>query len=158
MATTIQAVGDKIKLDKGFVSGKDRITVNGDVLFEGKLKTEEAQRLVAGEREYVIETAVASKMMGTISIKVQIYQQSELIHEGLYDQLGKNLSNPAQAKVSGAVHACSLVGAVIGFTLMMVGNAATGVIPGGAIGGAIGGGVGALIGGGIGSLIFGKPR
>ena len=59
--------------------------------------------------------------------------------------------DPARAT---KITACSVVFAVIGFVTMMVLNATTGVIPGGAIGGAIGGGGGAAIGQLVGKAIF----
>ena len=37
MPTKIEAAGDTIKIDKAFVSGKDRVNVNGQVVFEGNI-------------------------------------------------------------------------------------------------------------------------
>ena len=54
MATTVSTMGDTIKIDKTFVSGKDRIAVNGDVVFEGKAAAGTPQRIKVGAREYAI--------------------------------------------------------------------------------------------------------
>lgn len=156
MATTIQAIGDTIKIDKAFVSGKDRIAVNGQVAFEGKLNLATPQNFTAGSREYTIETQTVSKMTGAIAIHLQVHENGELLHSGIYDQFGKPVGDQSQAKAAGAIHACGMVGGIAGFATMMFLNIATGVVPGGAIGGAIGGGGGVMVGYGIGTLVFGR--
>lgn len=155
MATKINAAGDAIKVDKTFVSGKDRVTVNGTVVFEGKLQDGEAEKVVAGDREYVILKRVTSRLAELFSIELEVHEGGKLIHSGIYDKFGKSHANQADAKSSAAVTACGVVGAIIGFTVMMTLNMTTGVVPGGAIGGGIGGGVGGALGGLIGKALFG---
>jgi hypothetical protein len=66
------------------------------------------------------------------------------------------MNSEPKPKTNKAIQVCGVVGAVIGFALMMFLNMATGVVPGGAIGGAIGGGGGWILGCGIGHLLFGQ--
>jgi hypothetical protein len=79
MATTIQAIGDTIKIDKAFVSGQDRIAVNGQVAFEGKLNLATPQNFTAGSPEYTIEIQTVSKMTGAIAIHLQVHENGELL-------------------------------------------------------------------------------
>ena len=158
MATNITAHGDTLKIDKAFVSGKDRITVNGQVAFEGKLCRGTAQVFDSGSRKYTIESRIVSWMTGAQVFHLQVQENSQEVHTGIYDLAGKPLQNESQAKAGGAVQACGMVGMAVGLITMMFLNLTTGVVPGGAIGGAIGGGGGAAIGYGIGTLLFGnKP-
>lgn len=154
MATKIQVMGDTVKIDKAFVSGKDRVAVNGEVVFEGKLGGETPQKFIAGNRGYKLRTRRVSAMTGAIAVHLQVYENKELIHSGVYDQAGKPVENEGQAKSTAALQVCGMVGGMIGFATMMILNAATGVVPGGAIGGALGGGIGGGLGYGLGSLIF----
>ncbi len=158
MASKIQVLGDTIKIDKAFVSGKDRVSVNDEVVFEGKIGGGAPQNFSAGNREYAIESRTVSKMTGATAIHLRVYEKGELIHSGVYDQAGNPVQNERQARATGAIHVCTIVGGVIGFATMMVLNMATGVVPGGAIGGAIGGGGGAAVGYGIGCLVFGGRK
>ncbi len=163
MAATIQAGTDTIKIGKSFVSGKDYVTVNGEVVFEGKLVAGQPHRIAVGEREFVVKTEVASKLTGALTYHLQIYDApisagGTMLHQGIYNPYGKQAASARQAKTPAVLQACGHVGAMIGSTTMVVANLATGVVPGGAIGGAIGGGGGAFIGYGIGTLIFGKPK
>ncbi|WP_442483565.1 hypothetical protein [Aeoliella sp. SH292] len=156
MATTIVADGDSIKIDKAFVSGKDRVSVNGKLAFEGKLNQGRAETFNAGTRTYAIESKVISKLTSAVAYYVQIHENGQQVHAGIYDHMGKPLANEGEVKTAGALQASAMVGMGVGVAIMMFLNAATGVVPGGAIGGAIGGGVGGAIGMGIGKLIFGK--
>lgn len=155
LAIKIQALGDTIKIDKAFVSGKDRVAVNGQVEFLGKLAVGKAHRFAAGNREYEIETKLVSKTTSAIAIHFQVFENAELVHSGIYDQAGKLVKNEEEAKKTGAIQSCGMVGGIVGMAVMIILNQATGVIPGGAIGGAIGGGVGYGLGAGLGSLMFG---
>ena len=156
MATKIQALGDTIKIDTAFVSGKDRVAVNGQVVFEGKLGAETLQKFSAGNRDYALEVKTLNSMTGAIAVHLQIHEEAKLVHSGIYNQEGKPVQNEGQAKKTGAIQACGIVGGIIGFATMMFLNMATRGVPGGAIGGAIGGGVGCAIGYGLGTLIFGR--
>ncbi|WP_207396357.1 hypothetical protein [Bremerella alba] len=156
MATVIEAAGDKIKIDKGFVSGKDRISVNGEVVFEGKLTDDEPQNIYFGSREYTLRQSVVSRTTRATAIQLHIFENKTEVHSGLYDQHGKPVKDQAEAKSNGAVQVCGIAGGVIGVIVMLVLNRETGIVPGGAIGGAIGGGVGSAIGYGVGGLIFGS--
>lgn len=158
MAAKIQVIGDTIKINKVFMSSKDRVAVNDRVVFEGKLRPGEPQKIRAGEREYEIEFRKISKVTGAIAIHLNIHEKGELLHTGIYDQAGKPVTNEEQAKKSGAIQFCVMIGAVVGVTTMVSLSSATGVVPGGAVGGAIGGGVGGMLGLGIGTLIFGLRK
>jgi hypothetical protein len=154
MPTSIQVLDDTIKIDKVFVSGKDRVAVNGQVVFEGKLAPSTPKTIAAGNREYVIETRLVSRMMGTTTVHLKVLENDQEVHSGLYDQTGKPLQNEQQAGSSSAIQACAVVGAVIGVAVMLSLNMTTGVVPGGAIGGAIGGGCGAALGQLVGTMLF----
>jgi len=156
MAIKIQALGDTIKIDKAFVSGKDRVAVNGEVVFEGKLSADMPQKFTAGNREYAFESKVVNKMTSVIAVHLQIYENAELVHSGVYEQSGKPVQNEGEAKKNAAIRACGQVGGIIGIATMLFLNIATGVVPGGAVGGVIGCGVGFGLGFGLGSLIFGR--
>lgn len=158
MATTIRVMGDTIKIDKTFVSGKDRVAVNGTVVFEGNAATQGPQRIKVGNREYAVQIEAVSKLAKAILVHLKIYDNGSLVHAGVYDQVGKPVKNVEQAKAksSAGVQMCAFVGAAVGVAVMLGLNNATHAVPGGAIGGAIGGGVGSAVGWGIGALLFGK--
>ena len=158
MATKIKAAGDEIKVDKAFVSGKDRIAINGEILFEGKLKDGEPETLTREIRQYVIVKRVTSMLAEMYSIELEISENGQLIHSGVYDKFGKSHASQADAKTSGAVAACGMVGGIIGVAVMLTLNATTGVVPGGAVGGGIGGGVGGALGAWIGQALFGAQQ
>lgn len=155
MATKIQALDDSIKIDKAFASGKDRVSINGEKVFEGKLGTDSPQNFRFGNRDYSVEVRKVGKL-GATAVHLQIYKDNELVHSGVYDQTGKPANGDSQVAQNGALYLCAMVGAFVGVTTMISLNIATGVVPGGAIGGAIGGGVGAAIGHGIGSSVIGR--
>ena len=156
MATTINALGDTIKIDKAFVTGKDRVAVNGQVVFEGKLNTEPPPRFSAGKREYTVDTYIVGSLTNAVAIYVDIFEGDNLVHSGIYDEAGNPVKNPEEARKVGVIRACAAVGAALGCFAMLTLNMRTGVVPGGMIGGAIGGGGGALLGYGLGYLIFGS--
>ena len=153
MATKIKAAGDTIKISKTFVSGRDRLTINGEVVCND-LGIEEPETFAAGNRAYTVEINGVSKMTGAFSTHLKIHEDGQLLHSGIYDQHGKPVQSEREAKANGAVHYCCMIGAVIGCATMSALSFTTGVVPGGAIGGAIGGGVGGAIGVGIGKLLF----
>lgn len=154
MATTIQASGDTIKIDKAFVSGKDRVAVNGDVVFEGKLRGEKPQQFVVGHRKYAIRTKLVSEVTGAIVVQLKIYEKTGAIHTGMYDQDGKPVGSEAEATTAPAIQTAGTLGAAIGVGTMLVLNLVTGSVPGGAIGGALGGALGGVIGSGVGYLLY----
>jgi hypothetical protein len=158
MATIINVLGDTIKIDKAFVSGKDRVAVNDQVVFVGKLDSEPPPRFSAGKREYTVETYIVSSLTNATAIYVDIYENGNLVHSGIYDQAGNQVKHPGQASRIGAIQACASVGAALGVFTMLILNMKTGVVPGGMIGGAIGGGGGALLGYGLGHLLFGSKE
>ena len=157
MATKIQAEGDTIKLSKTF-TGKDKIEINGEQVFEGKLVQGKPKTVHIGDRSYTVESQSSGKVVPIITYQLQIVEDEELIHREIYDIAGKRIKSEGALKTSGAIKACGFVGMIVGLTTMMTLNRTTGVVPGGAIGGAIGGGLGALLGQGFGLLIFGKPE
>lgn len=156
MTMTINAAGDVIKIGKAFVSGKDRITVNGNVAFEKKLTPGRTERFTVGTRQYFVETRVISTLMGTTSTTIQIYEQDALIHSGIYDQTGKAVANQEEAKSTAAIGVCAMIGGLVGSMSMIFLNLSTGSVPGGAVGGGVGGAVGAMLGYGMGYLLFGS--
>ncbi len=155
MATKIQVLDDTIKIDKTFTSAKDRVSINGETVFEGKMGIDSRQKLRVGDRDYAVEVRKVGKL-GATAVHLQIHEDNELIHSGVYDQAGKPANGDGQVAKNGALHLCAVVGAFAGVAMMLYLNMATGVVPGGAIGGAIGGGVGAMIGHGIRSLFIGR--
>ena len=157
MATNILAGNDVIKIERAFVSGKERITINDELAFEGKIKPDQPIQMQVGSRTYIVETKIVSKFGKVTTINLQILEGGETIHAEKYDQLGKPVS-VAQARSAGAIQVCSLIGAAVGFATMMALSAATRAVPGGAIGGAIGGGGGSAIGYGIGWLLFRRSK
>ncbi|QDU75162.1 hypothetical protein Pan97_21860 [Bremerella volcania] len=156
MATVIEALGDKIKIDKAFVSGKDRISLNGQILFEGKLVDDEPQKFKAGSREYKISRSVVSKMTNATATELTIFENNAPVFSALYDQQGKPVNDQAEAKSNGAIQVCGVIGMMGGVAVVLVASRETGMLPGGAVGGAIGGGLGGAIGFGIGMLLFGR--
>ncbi len=155
MATTINVLGDTIKIGKAFVSGKDRISVNGDIVFEGKV-TESPEKIKVGDREYAVEIETVNKMAKMVLVNLQVYEKGVLVHSGLYDRTGKLVENEEKFRSAAGLQVFSMIGAAVGVALMLGFNRATGVVPGGAIGGAIGGGLGGIIGYGIGALLCGE--
>ena len=155
MATKIQVLDDTIKIDKTFTAGKDRVSINGETVFEGKMGTDSPQKFHSGNRDYAVEVKKVGKL-GATAVHLQIHEDNELVHTGVYDQAGKPANGDGQVAKNGALHLCAMVGAFVGVATMLYLNGATGVVPGGAIGGAIGGGVGAMVGHGIGSLFIGR--
>jgi hypothetical protein len=156
MAATIRVLGQTIQIEKAFVSGKDRIAVNGQVVFEGKIRPQTPQRFTVGSCDYTVESRTVGGIAKAIVIHLQICEKGKVVHSGVYDQRGNQVNAEAYVKKMRAIQACALVGGVLGFVTMMVLNAATGVVPGGAIGGALRGGGGAGLGYAVGSLIFGR--
>jgi hypothetical protein len=153
---TIKVLGDTITIDKTFVSGKDRIRVNGQEVFSGKLNKEKPQTFQAGRRQYTLETRTVSQWTGAVAYYLDIFEGDQQLHSGIYDQAGKPVRSEGQASATALIHGCGAVGGVIGFMTMMVLSHSTGVVPGGAIGGAIGGGGGYMLGYGLGTLLFGR--
>jgi hypothetical protein len=153
---TINVLGDKITIDKTFVSGKDRIRVNGQEVFSGKLNKEKPQTFQAGRRQYTLETRIVSRWSGGVAYYLDIFEGDRQVHSGIYDQAGKPVKSEGQAGATAMIHGCGAAGGVIGFMTMMALNVSTGVVPGGAIGGAIGGGGGYMLGYGLGKLLFGR--
>lgn len=67
-------------------------------------------------------------------------------------------SKTTAANASRPVLICTVVGGVLGFAAMMIGNIVFRVVPGGAIGGAIGGAVGGAVGRVAGLAMFPNPK
>ena len=154
MKIKIPTLNDTIKIDKSFVTGKDRIAINGNVVFEGKLSPNSTQKFDIGKRKYFVESKVVNKLTKTVAIHLVIYENAEVVHKGIYDQTGKLVEDEKDAKRNGVLQACGAAGAATGIITMMILNLLTGVVPGGAIGGGIGAGVGYGIGYAIGRLIL----
>lgn len=161
MPTIIRAGDDTIRIDRAFVSGKDRVKLNGQTVFEQRLGNKTPQQFSVGERVYVIEKEIVSKLSNAWIVHLQILERGELAHDAIYDQTGKEVSNTASAKSSAGIHLCSVIGGVIGIVALVAGNRAAGFLPldgalGGAVLGGLGGGLGAMLGHGVGLLIFGR--
>ena len=161
MAIRIQVLEDTIKIDKAFVSGKDRVAVNDQVVFEGKLPPNTPLAFAVGNREYSFETRVVSRMTNALAIHLEIRETAELVHAGVYDQTGKRVNGDGGAKSTGAIQTCGMIGGLLGFAAMMyLGPAAVGGVAGDAVAGGIRGGIGGIVGYGLGfgfgSMIFGS--
>ncbi|MEM9346291.1 MAG: hypothetical protein AAGB26_06725 [Planctomycetota bacterium] len=157
MAAKIKfASGDVIEVGKAFVSGKDRIKINGEVAFEGELPEDYPMEFTMRGQRCQITYRKLSKMLDTQTIRVKLYDGEQLVLDELYDQNGQPVDNSGEAKANSVAQACGIVGMVVGLSVMMGLNMTTqGAVPGGAIGGAIGGGVGGALGYGLGKLIAG---
>ncbi|MEO1529252.1 MAG: hypothetical protein AAFX06_27855 [Planctomycetota bacterium] len=132
-----------------FSGGKERITINGQRLYEGVLTQEQPARFSVSGHDYVIYKEGKA-------YRIKVTSGDAIVVDGLYNQMGIDLSDPAQAKAANAVGICVAVGVVVGVSFMIIGNITTGVIPGGAIGGGIGGGLGGALGGAVGKSLFAK--
>ncbi|MEM7559153.1 MAG: hypothetical protein AAF394_08515 [Planctomycetota bacterium] len=145
------AIGnDVFKFESMLMSGgKERLTINGQKAHEGVIPTDSPLSLTVGEKEFeILKEGKAYRMRKIV--------QGEVVSEGLYNSQGMQVDNPERAANANAASICGIVGMFVGFTLMMVGNFTTGVVPGGAVGGAIGGGLGAALGTAIGKALFVK--
>jgi len=145
--------GDRIEVGKAFVSGKDRITINGQVVFEGKLPEDYPMDFGLGDRRCQLTYHKVSTMLETRTIHVKVYEGDALVVDQLYDQNGQPVGSSSHAKANSVAQLCGMLGAGVGVAVIMSLNMATGSVPGGAIGGAIGGGLGAAVGYGIGKLL-----
>lgn len=153
MNTKIVVGDDKIVVGKNFVSGKDQIKINGEVVFLGNLEDRKPEACNHAHKRFDIETRKLSGIAGGRAIGVCVYEGDRLVHQAIYDQLGKAVQDANEAKSNTLVNACATGGGFLGCIIMITLNTATGVVPGGAIGGAIGGGCGGAIGYGIGKLL-----
>ena len=170
MATVINALGDQIKIDRAFVSGKDRIQLNDEVVFEESLGDFRSEKFASGSRTYELRKEVVSSMTKAIAFHLQIFENGEEIHSGIYDLQGQQLTAASKAGSPSAAQACAKIGTVIGIVSMLSLNSALGIVPeslfggdtmmsgitGRALMGAIGGGLGSAIGYGFGGLVFGS--
>lgn len=157
MAAKIKfANGDVIEVGKAFVSGKDRVRINGNVAFEGKLPEDYPMEFeIRGQRCRITYRKV-STMLETRTIQVELFDGDQLVFDEMYDQNGQPVGDSEEAKANSVAQVCAIVGMALGLGAMMALNMSTqGAVPGGAIGGAIGGGVGGAVGYGIGQLIAG---
>jgi hypothetical protein len=157
MVTTILAHGDTIKIEKSIVTGKDRVAINGQAVFDGRLPQGALQEFTVGGRKYALSMAILSGWPQKVGYQIQVTENGAVVHAGLYNQAGQPVSDAARlkTKTNGPVQVCTVIRGIGGFITMMALNQATGgAVPGGAIGGAIGGGGGALLGQGLGRLLF----
>jgi len=180
MATVINALEDQIKIGQGFVSGKDQISVNDQVVFEGKLGEFKSQKVEAGNRTYEIRQEVTNATTRATAIHLHIYENEEEVHSGFYDQKGQRISDPSKAGSPQAARTCAKVGAAFGIVFalglsflfnflsdssiisdffpesLLLGDAVmTGVLEG-ALMGSLGGLFGGAIGFGFGEIVFGS--
>jgi len=132
-----------------FSGGKERLTLNGQKVYEGIMSTDDPARFSASGNDYEIHKEGKA-------YRIRVLSDGAVVNEGLYNQMGIEISDPGRAKGANAAGICVVVGAIFGAAFMIVGNILTGVIPGGAIGGGLGGGLGGAIGGAIGKAVFVK--
>jgi hypothetical protein len=155
MYIKIEVHGDKIKFGKTFM-GANRIFINGDLVFEGKLTPDKTEKITVENREYVIKPKSYGKSKWPSVISIEVFEDSELIHSQMYDKNSAPVEDVEQARENGAIQICGVIFAGIGYIVIMGLHKSTGAVPGGAIGGALGGGLGGAIGYGIGKLFFGR--
>lgn len=127
MATIIKALGDQFKIDRVFISGKDRIAVNDQVVFEGTLGDFKSEKFTAGSRTYELRREVVSSTFKADAIHLQIFENGEQIHSGIYDLQGQQLAAASRAGSPSAAQACAKVGTVIGMISMLSLNSALGI-------------------------------
>ncbi len=156
MSTTIKVIGDTIKVEKTFLSGKDRVAVNGTIVFKGNATLPNTAEIKAGGREYKVGIERIGWYVKTFVVHLEILDNGRLLHSGNYDPIGKSVENAEQARSSAGVQTCAFIGGTVGVAVMIGLNSVGHAAPGGAIGGAVGGGIGAAIGFGIGELLYGK--
>ena len=155
MAAKIEfANGDVIEVGKAFVSGKDRVKINGVVAFEGKLPKDYPMEFkIRGQRCQITYRKV-STMLETHTIQIRLFEGDQVVFDEMYDQNGQPVGGSGEAKANSVTQVCGIVGIALGVGVMMALNMSTqGAVPGGAVGGAIGGGLGGAIGYGLGKLI-----
>ena len=165
MAITIhlsenQLLGNTIHIDKVFTSGKDRISINGQVVFEDKLVEDSPYKFEIEDQTYFIRIRKVHKLAATTVIDVEVYRDGKLVQVGMYDKDGNLVKNESQAQTMKGHKACSMFGGVIGGITIFSLSRTIEILPGGALGGAISGVIGGMIGTGIGYgfglLIFGR--
>lgn len=158
---TIHALSDDITLEQSFVTGTDRITVNGELVFEGKRSRKEPQLFRAGDREYSVEEVTVGSFTGARVLRLRVQENGETVHEGTYDAAGKPVK-PGEADDRAKVMFCAMIGAVVGaaaISFLWSGGKGGGVISSalfGGIRGAVGGFAGYLLGFAGGHVVFGR--
>jgi len=156
MAILIKALGEKIKIDTTFLLGADRITVNGQEGFVGKLKNGQPQRFKIRTREYEICRTIVNRWSGGLrAIDLSIYERDQLVFKKVYDEKGRQIESHDALKTRAGTFVFSFLGAVVGVVAMFVLFFQTGKIPSGYLCGSIGGLVGGIVGHWLGAGIFG---
>jgi len=132
-----------------FSGGKERLTLNGQKVYEGLMSTDDPARFSASGKDYEIHKEGKA-------YRIRVLSGGAVAIEGLYNPMGLEISDPDRVKGANAVGICVIAGVVFGVAFMIVGNILTGVIPGGAIGGGLGAGLGGVLGRTVGKAVFVK--
>lgn len=156
-----------IVIDQAFVSGKHRVTVDGRLVFEGKLIDGKPQSIADGAVTYVVEQRVVSRMMSiATATRVQVIENGETVHDVTLDDTGRPVRDMAAAKEAAGgrwlIQVCGLIGVFIALGGLRVTGGFGSGITGGAIGGGIAGGIGGFGGACVGwclqQLFYPKKR
>jgi hypothetical protein len=153
MATKIKAANFNIVIDRIFVSGKDRVAINGEVVFEGKLNETPAIGHTFGNADISIRPEVVSKFTGATIFHIVVQENGAPIHTGPYDQLGKPVGGSGDTKRNQITQLCGTIGTVIGAMTLVIMGQASGIVPRGVLGSALAGGFGGALGAGVGYAI-----
>lgn len=143
---------DKFKVESlVFSGGKKRIKANGTKVFEGIMSPDKPVRFEYGGQQYELQQ---DKEAGAFRVKVTM--GDTIVHDGLFNAVGIDVSNPDNANKAKKAQAVALVFALAGFLFFVGGNILTNglIMPGGALGGGLGVGVGGAIGMAIGKALF----
>ena len=153
MAWKIEALGDSIEIGRAFVSGKDQIKINGEVVFEGKLLKNPPESIHAGEREYKIRCVVVSNWSGAALTEVKILENSKVIHSDVYDSEGNLATTLEEVKSTAGINMGIYIGGIVGSALPLAVSIAQGAMVGvfwkgilAVVGGVVGIFLGGLIG------------
>src|SRR5690606_18446737 len=109
MATKIRVLGDHLWIGKAFLTGKDLIEINGQRVFEGKIAPNSPAAVKTEAREYRIALRPLSKMMGTSLVDLEAYENGQQVLAQTFDSFGKQVTDPAQAKQSGATQIIAMI-------------------------------------------------
>lgn len=156
MGILIKAIGDKIRIGTTFLLGADRITVNDQEGFVGRLKNGVPVKFSIRTREYEVCRTMVNRLAGGLrAIDVRIYERGAVVFAGVYDDKGRQIESHDALKTRAGTHVFCLLGAVAGGVAMFVLFFQTGKIPSGYLCGSIGGMVGGTVGYWLGAGIFG---
>lgn len=161
MPFEVEAIGHSIALKELFISGKTRVTIDDEVIYEDKMSPRQSVELTQGNRHYSLTKIILNPISQIVAIEIQIKEDDDLLyHETHLQKTGELIGDLQQSKKNNAVSSYAMIGAIIFVALGIPLSKLIPGMPGGAIGGgivgAIAGGIGAAIGFAIGSAIHGQ--